>query len=90
MKIQLIKISEGFSQYDYQQIKDNLQMIQEWYKYSNNQEEIMMQNEIGTQLQLFINIFNCSTQNKKNDSNFGFRKQLIIKQEYLTRLLNNT
>ncbi|CAD8159243.1 unnamed protein product [Paramecium pentaurelia] len=50
MKIQLLKISEDLNQQDYKQIKDNLQMLKEWYQYSNNQEEIMKQNQIGTQL----------------------------------------
>ncbi|CAD8169905.1 unnamed protein product [Paramecium pentaurelia] len=44
MKIQLVKISEGLSQQDYKQIQENLQMIKEWYQYSNNQNEIMKQN----------------------------------------------
>ncbi|CAD8214317.1 unnamed protein product [Paramecium pentaurelia] len=50
MKKQLLKISDDLNQQDYKQIKDNLQMIKEWYQYSNNQEEIMKQNQIGTQL----------------------------------------
>ncbi|CAD8055024.1 unnamed protein product [Paramecium primaurelia] len=50
LKISLLNISEGLSQQDYKQIKDNLQIIKEWYQYSNNQEEIMKQNQIGTQL----------------------------------------
>ncbi|CAD8177407.1 unnamed protein product [Paramecium octaurelia] len=33
-----------------QQMKANLQLIKEWYQYLNNQEQIMKQNQIGTQL----------------------------------------
>ncbi|CAD8117855.1 unnamed protein product [Paramecium primaurelia] len=51
MKIQLLKISEYLFQQDYKQIKDNLLIIKECYQFSNNQEEIIKQNQIGTQLQ---------------------------------------
>ncbi|CAD8180814.1 unnamed protein product [Paramecium octaurelia] len=50
MQTQLVKISECLSQQHYQQMKANLQVIKELYQYLNNQEEIMKQNQIGTQL----------------------------------------
>ncbi|CAD8156941.1 unnamed protein product [Paramecium octaurelia] len=49
-KTQLIMLSECLSQQDYQQMKVNVSVIKEWYQYLNNQEEIMKQNQIGTQL----------------------------------------
>ncbi|CAD8185209.1 unnamed protein product [Paramecium octaurelia] len=50
MKTQLDKISKCFNQQDYQQMRESLSMIKELYQYFNNQEEIMIQNKIGTQL----------------------------------------
>ncbi|CAD8130063.1 unnamed protein product [Paramecium sonneborni] len=50
MNIQLVKLSECLSKQDQQYIKQNLQMVKEWYQYFNNQEEIIKQNQIGTYL----------------------------------------
>ncbi|CAD8155530.1 unnamed protein product [Paramecium pentaurelia] len=50
MKLNFFEISQCLSQQDYQQMKDNLQVIKEGYQYFKNQEEIMKQNQIGTQL----------------------------------------
>ncbi|CAD8159271.1 unnamed protein product [Paramecium pentaurelia] len=50
IKLSLQKISDSLNQQDYQQIKNSLQMIKECYQFSNNQEKIMKQNQIGTQL----------------------------------------
>ncbi|CAD8200448.1 unnamed protein product [Paramecium octaurelia] len=50
IKIQLVKISQCLSSQDYQQMKDNLSVIKELYQYLNNQNEIMKQNQIGSQL----------------------------------------
>ncbi|CAD8091219.1 unnamed protein product [Paramecium primaurelia] len=50
MKLQLLKISQYLNQQDYNQLKENLQLIKEAYQYLNNQEEIKKQNQIGTQL----------------------------------------
>ncbi|CAD8214635.1 unnamed protein product [Paramecium octaurelia] len=69
MKIQLVKISECFSQQDYSQMKANLQVIKEWYQYLNNQEEIMKQNQIGTQLVRIKKMIQAL------DLGFGFRQR---------------
>ncbi|CAD8192537.1 unnamed protein product [Paramecium pentaurelia] len=50
IKLQLLKISQYLNQQDYNQMKENLQLIKEGYQYLNNQEEIKKQNQIGTQL----------------------------------------
>ncbi|CAD8129784.1 unnamed protein product [Paramecium sonneborni] len=54
MNKQLVKLSECLTQQDYQYIKQNIQLVKEWYKYFNNQEENIKQNQIVTQLQIFI------------------------------------
>ncbi|CAD8211473.1 unnamed protein product [Paramecium pentaurelia] len=86
MKLQLFKISQCLSQQDYNQMKENLQLIKEGYQYCNNQEEIRKQNQIGTQLLNIKKMIEAWNLDKAQQQTQGIDDQSILQQGLL--LLN--
>ncbi|CAD8063910.1 unnamed protein product [Paramecium sonneborni] len=89
MNKQLIKISEYLSLQEYQQMKENLQSIKEWYQYLNYQDEITQQNQIGTQLINVKRIINAFNQDQQQQQSQYLKQDYDIKIQQGIELLNN-